>query len=90
MIGINQLRWSSARGLFYIPFTRIWIPAGERYGAAAAQYWADLETETGNPLYAIPGLLASLWTPCTSGRTGLALASGGALETSMVNGTGAI
>jgi RHS repeat-associated protein len=77
--GGNPVSNSDPSGQFYIPFTNIWIPAGEQYGAAAAQYWADRQTQTGNPLYAIPGLLASLWTPCTSGRTGLALASGGAL-----------
>jgi RHS repeat-associated protein len=77
--GGNPVSNSDPSGQFYITFTNIWIPAGEQYGAAAAQYWADRQTQTGNPLYAIPGLLASLWTPCTSGRTGLALASGGAL-----------
>jgi len=46
-----------------------WINAGECYGAEAAQYWADLHVKTGNPLYAIPGALAALWTPSTSDAT---------------------
>ncbi|MDO4705749.1 MAG: RHS repeat-associated core domain-containing protein [Comamonadaceae bacterium] len=49
------------------------INAGECYGDAAAQYWADLHMQTGNPLYAIPGLLASLWTPQTSDATAATL-----------------
>ena len=54
------------------------INAGESYGDEAAQYWADKLIQTGNPLYAIPGLLASLWTPCTSDATITTLAGGGA------------
>ena len=45
------------------------VPAGESYGEEAAQYWADLAVKTGNPLYNIPGAVASLWTPCTSDAT---------------------
>jgi len=45
------------------------INAGECYGQAAAQYWAERQVATGNPLYAIPGLFASLWTPGTSDYT---------------------
>jgi RHS repeat-associated protein len=77
--GGNSVMRSDPSGLLYIPFTNIWIPAGEQYGAQAAQYWAEQQAQTGNPLYAIPGLLASLWTPCTSNKTGLALTSGGVL-----------
>jgi hypothetical protein len=36
---------------------------GECLAAEAAQYWADLHVKTGNPIYAFPGALASLWTP---------------------------
>ena len=50
------------------------INAGECYEDAAAQYWADKQVSTGNPLYAIPGMLASLWTPSTSDSTALTLA----------------
>jgi RHS repeat-associated protein len=49
------------------------INAGEAYGEAAAQYWADRLNETGNPLYWIPGSVASLWTPNTSDETALTL-----------------
>lgn len=52
------------------------IDAGESYGDSAAQYWADLAEQTGNPLYHIPGALAALWTPSTSDATALTLAGG--------------
>ena len=45
------------------------LPFGECYGDAAAQYWANKQVQTGNWLYAIPGLFASLWTPSTSDYT---------------------
>ncbi|MGH8397449.1 MAG: RHS repeat-associated core domain-containing protein [Gammaproteobacteria bacterium] len=67
--GNNPINWVDPTGQFYIPFTHIWIPAGEMFGAEAAQYWADKQVETANWLYAIPGLFASLWTPCTSTST---------------------
>ena len=76
-VGGNPIMGQDQTGQFYIPFTNIWIPAGEQYGAQAAQYWADRQTETGNWLYAIPGALASLWTPCTSNSTALALIPAG-------------
>jgi len=52
------------------------VNAGEAYGDSAAQYWADRANQTGNPLYHIPGALASLWTNCTSDETALTLGSG--------------
>lgn len=52
------------------------INAGECYGESAAQYWADKQVKTGNPLYAIPGALASLWTPSTSDTTATLLGTG--------------
>jgi RHS repeat-associated protein len=55
------------------------INAGECYGVSAAQFWVDKQVSTGNPLYAIPSLLASLWTPSTSDSTlGTLLAGYGA------------
>jgi uncharacterized protein RhaS with RHS repeats len=52
--------------------------AGEGYADSAVDYWANLQAQTGNPLYAIPGTLAEMWTPCHSNQTavGLAAASG--------------
>jgi hypothetical protein len=44
-------------------------------GAEAAQYYADLQTESDNPLYGIPGAMASLWTPETAQETILVLGS---------------
>lgn len=50
---------------------------GTEAGENAAQYWADLQVQTGNPLYAFPGSLASMWTPDTAVATGLTLGSAG-------------
>ena len=52
------------------------IPAGEAFGSSAAQYWANRQIATGNPLYSIPGGLAALWTPETSNDTVLTLLGG--------------
>jgi RHS repeat-associated protein len=49
------------------------INAGEGYGDSAVDYWANLQAQTGNPLYAIPGTLAEMWTPCHSNSTFLGL-----------------
>jgi hypothetical protein len=43
-------------------------------GDNAAAYWARRQVETGNPIYAVPGILASLWTTDTAIDTALALA----------------
>lgn len=59
----NPLSYTDPYGLLY------GIPAGELYGEDSAQYWADLYTETGNPIYWFPGGFSSLWTPCTSDAT---------------------
>jgi hypothetical protein len=63
--GATARTWGS-----YLPGTE----AGER----AAQHWADLHVKTGNPLYAVPGILASLWTPDTAVATATTLLGGGA------------
>ena len=67
----NPVRYSDSLGLLF------GMSAGEGYGESAAQYWADLSVQTGNPLYAIPGAFASLWTPCTSNQTFLGLIPSG-------------
>jgi RHS repeat-associated protein len=51
---------------------------GTEAGDSAAQHWADLHVKTGNPLYAVPGVFASLWTPDTAVATTTTLLSGGA------------
>jgi RHS repeat-associated protein len=61
----DPVNWVDPEGLLFGGL----INAGESYGEAAAQYWADRLVETGNPLYWIPGSFASLWTPCTSDMT---------------------
>jgi RHS repeat-associated protein len=67
-------------GLLTVPFTNIWINAGECHGANAAKYWAQKQAETGNLLYSIPGALASLWTPDTSDTTFWTLVSAYSLK----------
>ncbi|MCH8543991.1 MAG: hypothetical protein LAT61_10515 [Alcanivorax sp.] len=46
-------------------------------GDEAAMYWAQKHMETGNSLYAIPGMAASLWTPDTYLDTFSTLLGGG-------------
>jgi hypothetical protein len=46
---------------------------GTEAGANAAQYWANMQVETGNSLYSVPGALASLWTPDTALATAATL-----------------
>jgi hypothetical protein len=50
---------------------------GTQAGDSAAQYWAGLHVATGNPLYAIAGTLASLWTPDTAVETAKTLLGSG-------------
>jgi RHS repeat-associated protein len=64
-VGGNPVNFVDPTGLLFGGL----INAGECYGEAAAMYWAQKQIETGNPLYAIPGLFASLWTPSTSDST---------------------
>jgi len=54
--------------------------SGASSGAEAAQYWADLQVETGNPLYGVPGVFASLWTPDTALATASTLTPAGVLR----------
>ena len=66
----NPLKFFDSNGLLF------GLPAGESFGDSAAQYWADRQIATGNPLYAIPGSLAALWTPDTSNATASTLSLG--------------
>jgi len=50
---------------------------GTQAGENAAQYWADRHVQTGNPLYAVPGVLAALWTPDTAVSTAVTLGTAG-------------
>jgi hypothetical protein len=56
-----------------------WIAdwSGASEGDRAAQYWADLHVQTGNPMYAVPGMFASLWTPDTALKTAFTLGTAG-------------
>jgi RHS repeat-associated protein len=66
-VSANPIGFADPLGLLF------GVDAGESYGDSAAQHWADLHVRTGNFLYAIPGAMASLWTPCTSNQTFLGL-----------------
>jgi len=46
---------------------------GTGYGEEAAEWYAQQQIATGNPLWAIPGSIASLWTPETYQNTGWTL-----------------
>jgi len=72
--GANPLGYSDPSGLLF------GYDTGESYGDSAVDYWVAKQSETGNPLYAIPGTLAQMWTPCRSDSTfaGLLTAAGGA------------
>ncbi|NJD33106.1 MAG: hypothetical protein FIB04_14605 [Gammaproteobacteria bacterium] len=60
VVGVNVAVYEAASAAF---------DASTQAGADAAQYYADRETESGNPLYAVPGSLAALWTPDTAMET---------------------
>ena len=68
----DPINFIDPTGLLHIPFTHIWVPAGETFGAESAQYWADQFVKNSGPEawfdYGM-GLFASLWTPCTSDAT---------------------
>ncbi|MBF0525438.1 MAG: RHS repeat-associated core domain-containing protein [Deltaproteobacteria bacterium] len=64
-VGANPITRTDPTGLLFGDM----INAGECYADSAAQYWANKQVATGNPLYAIPGMLAALWTPSTSDAT---------------------
>lgn len=49
------------------------------YGEDAVNYYVGRESETGNPLYRVPGMLAALWTPATAPRTALVFGLGSGL-----------
>ena len=70
----DPIFWTDPSGLLFGGS----INAGESYGDSAAQFWANKMVQTGNPLYMIPGLFASLWTPCTSDDTFAVLSAGNA------------
>jgi hypothetical protein len=49
---------------------------GAAYGEEAAFWWASRQVETGNDLYAVGGLFASLWTPESCQETATVLSLG--------------
>ena len=68
----NPTNFTDPNGLLVFGY----VNAGEVYGEESAQFWADLYVETGNPIYWVPGVFASLWTRKTSDETLLTLAGG--------------
>ena len=53
---------------------------GADYGASSAQWYAGRYNETGSPIYAVGGLLSSLWSPETYLQTTSALSVGYSLS----------
>jgi len=80
-VGGNPVGYVDPEGLLTIPFTDIWIPAGESFGGNSAQYYANITVDP-NASYLekgaawVGGVLSSLWTPCTSNSTAYTLAGG--------------
>ncbi len=75
-------------GLLTVPFLDVWIPAGETQGAYAARYWANASQDSGNTWIETAfddsmGVLASLWTPCTSNATATVLLASAAGDVSV-------
>ena len=80
-VGGDPVNNTDSSGMLTIPFTHLWIPAGEGYGNSAAEAWATASLNPANAWYQtvvddLMGGLASLWTPCTSNETALTLLSG--------------
>jgi RHS repeat-associated protein len=71
-VGGDPVGWVDPSGLLLGGL----VDAGESYGEEAAQYWADLAVQTGNPIYDVPGALAALWTSDTSDATASTLLLG--------------
>jgi hypothetical protein len=55
------------------------MQASTQLGEDAVNHYIAKEAETGNPLYRVPGTLASLWTPHTVRQTSLLLGLGSGL-----------
>ncbi|MDP3787261.1 MAG: RHS repeat-associated core domain-containing protein [Candidatus Omnitrophota bacterium] len=53
---------------------------GTGFGQNALEWYAQRWSETGNPLWAIPGGIAALWTPGTYQATGWTLVTGASLS----------
>lgn len=82
----NPINYVDPYGELTIPFTNIWIPAGEMAGQQALNYWAsryaDADTWYEQLAYGTAGAFSALWTPCTSDRTaGILAGSIGAPKT---------
>ena len=74
-VGGNPYLYSDARGLLFGGL----VNAGECYGQAAAEYWADAynnDSGAAAAFDAVMGSFASLWTPNTSDATAATLATG--------------
>jgi len=73
--GLNGYAYSGGSPINYTdPLGLMW---GDSYGDSAVDYWADMEARTGNHWYAMPGMLAEMWTPCHSLDTALTLIPAG-------------
>ena len=79
-VGGNPLSFTDPSGLLF------GFNAGEGYGDSAVDYWASMQAQTGNPLYAIPGTLAEMWTPCHSDNTFVGLTAAWGLANALEAG----
>ena len=59
---------------------------GTGFGQEAAEWYAQQQLETGNPLWAIPGSIASLWTPERYQATGWTLITAYSFNQTFVRG----
>ena len=69
----NPLLFIDPEGLCVVRKVGIYLGAG--YGEEAALWYAERYNETGNPVYFVGGLFASLWTPDTWLQTVVAIAT---------------
>lgn len=72
----TAIAWQRTAGLVKQGFSYA-LRQSTAAGENAAMYWAGRHVETGNPLYAVPGAAASLWTPDTYFDTFSTLAGAG-------------
>jgi hypothetical protein len=90
-VGNNPLRWIDPFGL---DKAKPWwekLEEGYYYGTAYGEYatnwYASQQIATGNPLWAIPGSVAALWTPSTYQKTGWTLVGAATISaTGIVSG----